>query len=52
LALTTDGELTYRLSFSGKAVVKKSRLGIELKDQPALTRGFAVTKVETSKASQ
>jgi glucan 1,4-alpha-glucosidase len=47
-ALTGDGEPTYQLSFAGKSVIKKSRLGIELKDLPAFTRGFTIAKAGTS----
>lgn len=50
--LTAAGEPTYRLSFKGKAVIKKSRLGIELKDQPALTAGFTVAKADTSQTDE
>jgi hypothetical protein len=45
--LTADGEPTYQLSFGEKVVIKKSKLGIELKDQPALTKGFTVAKTDT-----
>lgn len=51
-ALTADGEPTYQLSFGGKAVVKKSVLGIELKDQPALTKGFTLAKADTSQVDE
>ena len=37
-----DGETTYQLSFAGRPVVQKSKLGIELKDQPAFTKGFTI----------
>ncbi|MCU1267817.1 MAG: alpha-glucosidase [Acidobacteria bacterium] len=47
-ALTNDGEPTYRLSIGGKPVVLQSRLGIELKDLPALTKGFAVVGADVS----
>jgi glucan 1,4-alpha-glucosidase len=50
--LTTDGEPTYQLSFGGKAVVEKSKLGIELKDQPALAKGFTSVKVERSQTDE
>jgi hypothetical protein len=51
-ALTPAGEPTYRLSFGGKEVVKKSSLGLELKDQPALTSGFTVLKAERTRADE
>ena len=47
-SLTADGEPAYELSFAGKPVIRKSRLGMELKDQPALTKGFAVAKSDTA----
>jgi glucan 1,4-alpha-glucosidase len=47
-ALTGAGEPTYQLSFNGKPVVQKSKLGIQLKDQPALASGFTLVKHATS----
>lgn len=47
-ALTGAGEPTYQLSFNGKPVVQKSKLGIQLKDQPALASGFTLVKPATS----
>jgi hypothetical protein len=47
-ALTGDGEPTYQLSFKGKPVVKKSKLGLQLKDQPAFSSGFTLVKADTS----
>ena len=46
--LTDAGEPTYRLNFGAKQVLLQSRLGVELKDLPALTGGFTVAKTETS----
>ncbi|HKG20566.1 MAG TPA: glycoside hydrolase family 97 N-terminal domain-containing protein [Blastocatellia bacterium] len=43
-ALTPDGEPTYQLSFKGKPVIQKTKLGLELKDQPAFASGFTVVK--------
>lgn len=51
-ALSGDGEPTYQLSFAGKSVIQKSRLGIELKDGPAFTRGFTVVKADTSQKDE
>src|SRR5215207_1395431 len=51
-ALTGEGEPTYRLSFAGKPVVLQSRLGVELKDLPALTKGFAVVKADTAERDE
>jgi hypothetical protein len=50
--LTDAGEPTYRLSFGGKPVALQSRLGVELKDLPALTGGFTVVKAETSEKDE
>jgi hypothetical protein len=50
--LTDAGEPTYRLSFGGKPVVLQSRLGVELKELPALTGGFTVVKAETSEQDE
>ncbi|SET47128.1 glycoside hydrolase family 97 protein [Hymenobacter actinosclerus] len=41
--LTTDGMPTYSLTYKGKAVLKPSQLGLELKDTPSLTSGFVQT---------
>jgi glucan 1,4-alpha-glucosidase len=45
--LTASGEAVYQLSYKGKAVVKESRLGFEIKDQPALTSGFKILDTKT-----
>jgi hypothetical protein len=50
--LTYAGEPTYGLSFAGRPVVLQSRLGVELRDAPALTGGFAVVKSETSEKDE
>ncbi len=50
--LTEAGEPTYALSFAGRPVVLPSRLGVELKDAPALTGGFAVVNSETSEKDE
>ncbi len=50
--LTEAGEPTYSLSFAGRPVVLQSKLGIELKDAPALTGGFAVVKAENSEKDE
>ena len=50
--LTGDGEPTYQLSFGSKPVVQKSRLGVELKDLPALTKGFTIVKADTSQKDE
>ncbi|HSE25778.1 MAG TPA: glycoside hydrolase family 97 protein [Pyrinomonadaceae bacterium] len=50
--LSVDGEPTYKLSFNGKAVIQKSRLGIELKELPPFTKGFTIAKVEQSQLDE
>jgi glucan 1,4-alpha-glucosidase len=47
-ALTADGAPTYELSHGSRAVVRRSRLGIVLKDQPSFTEGFVVEGVSES----
>jgi glucan 1,4-alpha-glucosidase len=42
--LTGAGEPTYQLSFRGKPIVYKSKLGLQLKDQPAFVNGFSLVK--------
>lgn len=51
-ALTADGEPTHQLSFEGKPVFQKSKLGIELKDQPAFTKGFTIVTADTSQTDE
>jgi len=51
-ALTSDGEPTQQLSFKGRPVLQKSKLGIELKDQPAFTKGFTIVSADTSQADE
>ena len=40
--LTTAGEPAYAVSYKGQPVILESRLGLELKDAPPLTRGFLI----------
>ncbi|UOQ55651.1 glycoside hydrolase family 97 protein [Hymenobacter cellulosivorans] len=41
-ALQSDGVPTYALTYKGRPVIKTSKLGLELKNAPALTSGFTV----------
>ena len=50
--LTGEGEPAYQLSFGGRAVVKRSRLGLELKGGPSLVKGFTVMKSDTAQADE
>ncbi len=45
--LTQAGEPVYQLYYKGKAVVKESKMGFELKDQPALLQDFTVVDTKT-----
>lgn len=46
--LTAKGEPTYQLSYKDKAVVKPSKLGLELKSGTSLLDGFEITKTEST----
>ena len=46
--ITENGEPVYELVFGQKEVIKTSKLGIELKDQPSFTTGFSILKTDTS----
>ena len=48
-SLTEKGEPVYDLTYKGKAVIKPSKLGLELKEAPALMDGFKqIAQAETS----
>ena len=47
-ALQSDGVPTYSVSYKGRPVILPSKLGLELKNAPALMSGFAVTDTKTS----
>jgi len=51
-ALSEAGEPTYSLDFGDRAVVGRSRLGVELRDEPPLTRGFAVAWADERAADE
>jgi hypothetical protein len=47
--LKADGTPTYALTFNGKAIIKPSALGLELKnDEKSLLNDFTIAKVETA----
>jgi hypothetical protein len=46
-SLQAGGVPTYSLTYKGRPVIKPSHLGLELKEGPALTNGFAVTSSKT-----
>jgi hypothetical protein len=45
--LQAGGVPTYSLTYKGRPVIKPSHLGLELKEGPSLTNGFAVTSTKT-----
>jgi len=51
-ALTSDGQPTYELSFAGKTIVKQSRLGVELKNAPGFSKGFAIVKTDRTEKDE
>jgi len=46
-SLDARGEPTYDLFYKGKAVIKPSKLGLELKNDPGLLDGFTQTDAQT-----
>ena len=44
--LQNDGVPTYHLTYKGRDVIKTSKLGLDLKNAPALTSGFAVAEAK------
>lgn len=51
-SLQADGAPTYSLTYKGRPVIKPSRLGLELKEGPGLTNGFAVADSKTTTFDQ
>jgi len=47
-SVNPQGESVYELSYKGKAVIKPSKLGLELKNDPGLMNGFTLAGTETS----
>lgn len=47
-SVNSQGEPVYELSYKGKAVIKPSKLGLELKNDPGLMNGFTLAGTETS----
>ena len=47
-SLTDQGEPFYELYYKGKTVIKPSKLGLELKDDPGLMNGFTLVNTHTS----
>ncbi|OUO00742.1 glycoside hydrolase family 97 protein [Bacteroides clarus] len=47
-SVNPQGEPVYELFYKGKAVIKPSKLGLELKNDPGLMNGFTLTDTRTS----
>ncbi len=47
-SVSEQGEPVYELTYKGKAVIKPSKLGLELKNDPGLMNGFTLTDAQTS----
>ena len=47
-SVNPQGEPVYELSYKGKAVIKPSKLGLELKNDTGLMKGFTLAGTETS----
>ena len=48
VSVNEKGEPVYELSYKGKEVIKPSKLGLELKDDPGLMDGFTLSDAKTS----
>ena len=51
-ALTAEGEPTYQLSLGERTVVARSKLGVELKNAPPLTKGFEVVSADVTERDE
>src|SRR5690349_18431417 len=47
-SLTQAGEPVYQLSYKNKAVVKPSKLGIDIKNQTPMLNGFKITRTDST----
>ena len=47
-SVNSQGEPVYELFYKGKAVIKTSKLGLELKNDPGLMNGFTLADTQTS----
>ena len=47
-SVNSQGEPVYELFYKGKAVIKPSKLGLELKNDPGLMNGFPLADTQTS----
>ncbi len=51
-SLNDAGEPFYQLYYKGKAVIKESKLGFEIKEQPTLLKGFTVAQTKTAELNE
>ena len=47
-SVNSQGEPVYELFYKGKAVIKPSKMGLELKNDPGLMNGFTLADTQTS----
>ena len=47
-SLSSAGEPTYQLTYGSKPVLKPSRLGVLVKDQPGFAEGLTVARIDSS----
>ena len=47
-SVNVQGEPVYELTYKGKGVIKPSKLGLELKNDPGLMNGFTLADTQTS----
>lgn len=47
-SVNVQGEPVYELSYKGKTVIKPSKLGLELKNDPGLMNGFTLSDAQTT----
>ena len=50
--LNDAGEAVYQLSYKGKAVIKESKMGFEMKGQPDLRNGFIIVDTKTAETNE
>jgi hypothetical protein len=50
--LSQTGEPVYQLSYKGKAIIKESKMGFEIKDQPALLGGFTIVETKPNEKNE
>src|SRR5690349_7719455 len=50
--LSKRGEPVYQLSYKGKPVIKESKMGFLLKDQPLLQQAFTIVETKTDQRDE